>query len=72
MRWFSYVCHMVSFIINSCRSFGVLGELRSKNSTAFYETTFGELSGGYSVRVCVRARVRFEYMRKAEDHKRDE
>lgn len=53
MRWFSYVCHMVSFIINSCRSFGVLREIRSKNSTAFYEITFGELSGGYSVRARV-------------------
>lgn len=55
MRCFSYVCHMVSFIINSCRSFGVLGEIRSKNSTAFYEITFGELSGGCSV--CARASV---------------
>lgn len=46
MRWFSYVCHMVSFIINSCRPFGVLEEIRSKASTAFHEITFGELSGG--------------------------
>lgn len=52
---FIYLSH--GFIINSCRSFGGFGAIRSKNSAVFHKIALCELSGGYSACVCVHTRM---------------